>query len=104
MKFFIPHTKKATCEAVYQGMAESLKSQFRMPIDERRIFSLNYTNSKKKWHAEVGQLEEQEGRYEIVAIFEAKFYIVFTQAKNNDPGLTILVDKNEVTAVEEFAQ
>lgn len=102
MKFFIPHTKKAETEGAYQGMAEALKNQFRMPIDERRIFSLSYINSRKKWHAQVGQMEEQEGRYKILAIFESKPYIVVTQAKNGDQGLTILVDKTEVTAVEEF--
>jgi hypothetical protein len=102
MKFFVPHTKKAEAEAVHRGMAESLKGQFRMPMSERRIYSLNYVNSRKKWRAEVGQMEQQEGRYEILAIFESKPYIIVTRAKNGEPGLTILVDKDEVTLAEDF--
>ena len=104
MQFFIPNTSKAHLEATYLDISKSLSSQFRLPIEDRRIFSLNYTNSKRKWHAEVGKLEEQEHKYEIYAIFESKQFIVFTRAKAGGPGLTILIDKAEVTAVEDFAQ
>lgn len=102
MKFFMPQTRTAGSEAAYQNIADSLKTQFRLPIEERRIFSLSYVNSKKSWRAEVGRLEEQESRYQIVAIFESKSYIVFTRAQDGTDGLTILVDKTEVTAVEDF--
>lgn len=103
MKFFIPNTKAADVEETYKAMADSLKSQFRLPILERRIFSLNYTNSKHKWRAEVGKLEEQEDRYEILAIFESKSYIVYARSKTTNDGLTIMVDKDEVTAIEDFS-
>ena len=102
MKFFVPNTKPADVEAAYKGIADSLKSQFRLPLVERRIYSLNYLNSKRKWRAEVGKLEEQEERYEILAIFESKSYIVFTRAQDGGQGLTIMIDKSEVTAIEDF--
>jgi hypothetical protein len=104
MRFFIPHTSKAEAEGAYSDIVASLKSQFRLPIHERRILSLSYTNSKKRWHAKVGQLEQQEQRYEILAIFESKSFIIFTRSTSGDPGPIILVDKDEVTAVEDFEQ
>ena len=103
MKFFIPHVKARQYEDTYEEITKLLREQLRTPIADRRIFSLRYTHDKKEWYAEVGQLEEQEGRYEILAIFESKPFIVFTQLKNGDQGLTILVNKDEVTAIEEFA-
>ena len=102
MKFFIPHTPAAEADATYQKLAQLLRLQFRLPIVERRIFNLTYTNSKKEWFAEVGELEEQNGEYEIVAIFESKTYIIFTRAADGRDGVTIMVDKAEVTDVEEF--
>lgn len=101
MKFFVPRTKTVETEAVYGAIVDSLKSQFRLPIDNRRIFSLSYVNGKKQRYAQVGQLEEQEGG-EIVAILESKAYIVFAHSKTGDQRLTIMVDKSEVTKVEEF--
>lgn len=102
MQFFIPGIAPAEAETVYQGFAKALKSQFRLPIHERRIRSLKYLNSKTRWHAAVGELEEQEGKYLIMAIFESKSYIVYTQAPDGTPGLIILVGRDEVTAVEDF--
>jgi hypothetical protein len=103
MQFFMPNVGAPEAEVAYQGILKGLESQFRLPILEHRIFSLSYTNSKKKWHAEIGQLEEQENRYVIMSIYESKQFIVFTHAKDGSPGPIILVDKDEVTKVEDFA-
>jgi hypothetical protein len=103
MKFFIPNTKPHDAEDAYKALADSLKSQFRLPILDHRIYRLDYTNSKRRWRAEVGKLEEQEDRYEILAIFESKSYIVFARSKTTNDGLTIMVDKSEVTAIEDFS-
>lgn len=102
MQFFIPQVSRLDAPGVYRGIADLLKSQLRLPILERQIYSLSYTNSKKKWFAQVGELEQNEHRYEIVAIFESKQYIVYTRAKTGGAGPIILVDKAEVTAVEDF--
>ena len=88
---------------MYDGMAVALKDQLRTTITDRRIFSLRYTHDKKKRQLQVGQLEQQEKRYEVMAIFESSPYIVFTQAKGGDHGITILVNKDEVTDIEDFA-
>ena len=98
----MPHVGVLEAEIAYQGIQKGLESQFRLPILEHRIFSLSYTNSKKKWHAEIGQLEEQENRYLIMSIYESKQFIVFTHTKDGRPGPIILVDKDEVTQVEDF--
>ncbi len=102
MKFFIPHVKPAAAEGIRATIVASLVDQFRLPINERRIVSLDYVNGKRNWRLAVGELDNQENRYEILAIFESKSYIVYTRAKNGGTGVTILVDKDEVTAVEYF--
>jgi hypothetical protein len=102
VKFFIPNTPAAEAEATYQKMAQLLKLQFRLPILERRIFSLTYTNSKKNWFAEVGQMEDQQNLFQIAAIFESKTYIIVTKTSSGKDGLIIMVDKDEVTEVVEF--
>ena len=103
MQFFLPQSKPGQTELAYQEIVDTLKRQFRLPIEDRRIRSIRYFNSKKNWHAEVGYLEQQEHRYEIVAILESKWFIVCTRSKTGAPGPTILVDKGEVTEVEDFA-
>ena len=102
MRFFIPHTKSADTEDAYQQIARSLTEQLRIPIQARRIFSLDYQYSQKPRRAVVGQLEQREGRYEIMAIFAAKPYMIATRAKNGALGMTILVDQNDITSVEDF--
>jgi hypothetical protein len=103
MKFFVPQSKRGQSEPSYQNLFDLLKDQLRMPLTPRRIFSIDYTHDKKQWHAEVGKLEQQERRYEILAIFEsAGVYIIVTQAKNGNPGVKILVSKDEVTDVKDF--
>jgi len=102
MQFFLPHVATLEAETAYQGIIKGLESQFRLPILDHRIFSLSYTNSKKKWYAEIGELEEQENRYQVVAILESKQFIVFTHTPDGKPGPIILVDKDEVTEVEDF--
>jgi hypothetical protein len=102
MQFFMPQAKPREAEEVYQEIKDTLFSQFRLPIQDRRIFRLSYTNSKKKWRAEVGQSEQQERRYQIMAIFESKQFIVFTRTAQGHAGPVILVDKAEVTDAEDF--
>lgn len=102
MEFFIPETKPSQTEAVYTGMMEALKEQLRWPITPRRIFKLKYIHDKKPWQAEVGQLERQGNRYQILAIFESNCYIVFTRDTDGSHGVTILVNKDEVTDIEDF--
>lgn len=101
MQFFIPHTKKAGFEASYIDIIAKLKDQLKVAISARKIFSISYVHDKKTCYAEVGQLE-RNGRYEILAIFEANPYIVFTKAKNGGQGLTILVSKEEITEIQDL--
>jgi hypothetical protein len=102
MRFFIPRTKSSEAETVYLEIKRSLTDQLRLPIQERRIFNLRYTNSKRNWYAEVGQIGQQERQYEVVAIFESNVYIIFNQSEHGGPGPIVLVDKSEVTDIEDF--
>ena len=102
-QFFMPQVSKVEAESAYQAMKKSLSGQFWLPIADRRIQQLKYTNSKRKWVAEVGKPQEQEEQYITLAIFDSKQYIIYTRTTHGDPGPIILVDKNEVTSVEDFA-
>jgi hypothetical protein len=104
MKFFVPQTEVSEYETAYQGILRSVKDQMRMPITDRRIYSINYVHDKKKFRAKVGDLDPQQGRYEVVAILESKPHVIFTRAENGDPGLTMLVNSDEITEIEDFGQ
>jgi hypothetical protein len=101
-QFFLPNTAKSNAELAYQELKRSLVDQFRFPIQERRLFKLSYTNSKRNWHVEVGMSKPQESQYIVFAIFEASVYIVVNRTPSGGAGPIVLVDKAEVTAVEEF--
>ncbi len=102
MKFFVPQVTRSKAEENYEEIAKSVKDQLRLPITESRIFSINYVHDKKRCRAEVGKPEPQQGRYDVVAIFESKPYIVFTRGKDGAAGLTILVSNDEITDIEYF--
>ncbi len=104
MKFFIPHAKSGTQEALYGELAKQLKSQLGILLEEQRIFKVTYQRGKRKYAAEVGKFEEHEDHYEIIAIYKTpRLYIVATRTKDGEPGVSILVDKDEVLTVEDFA-
>lgn len=100
MKFFIPQAKKSEFETKYQTIIEILKDQFRWPIVERKIFSLDYVHDKKSLSVEVGQ--ELKQRYEVMAILESSSYLVFTRTPSGAAGVTLLVNKAEVESVVDF--
>ena len=102
MKFFVPQSARREYQTTYDEIRKSVKEQLRVQIAERKIFSIDYVHDKKPWRAEVGQLDPQQGRYEVIAIFQSKPHIVFTRSPNGASGLTILVNSDEITEVEDF--
>lgn len=102
MKFFVPFTKPGKAQEMWESIAKVLKTQFKIPISARRIYSLSYIHDKKPYHLQVGELDQQEQRFKVLAIFESKPYIVFTRAASGGPGPIILVSPDEVTAIEDF--
>ena len=102
MKFFVPQTQRQNYEKAYRTIVDLVKKQMRMPVTERRIYSLRYVQDKKTWVAAVGQPEPQEGRYEILAILEAKPHVVYTRTKNGGEGVTILINNDDITEVVDF--
>src|SRR5882672_1521269 len=105
MEFFIPQTPNGeSAEVAYAGIVDSLKDQLRWTITPRRIFGLKYVHDKKTCSVKVGQLGGQGDRYMILAIFESNHYIVYTRgAASGGTGTTILVNKDEVTSIEDFS-
>jgi hypothetical protein len=102
MKFFVPDTSPKDCQSVYEDINKLLKDQLKTPITDRRIYNLSYRQDKKDWRLQVGELDQREARYQVQAIFESKPYIVVTKGRRGGIGPTILVDADDVTAVEEF--
>ena len=102
MRFFIPSVAKSEAELAYLEMKKSLVDQLRFPLQERRIFRLNYTNSKRNWQVEVGKFKPQESQYIAVAIFEASVFIVMNRTPSGGSGPIVLIDKSEVTEAEDF--
>lgn len=102
MKFFVPQVPAARGEAVYARITDILKKQLRWPMTPRRIRLLKYTHDKRTHTLEVGELEAQESRYVVMAIFESSQYIVFTCTPTGKPGVIILVSKDDVTDIEDF--
>lgn len=102
MQFFVPQAKKRDYETTYEGLIDIAKDQLRWPVTSRKIFRIEYISHKKPFIAEVGRLAPAEHRYEIVAILDSTVYLVVTKAIDGGPGITILVDKSDVTSVIEF--
>lgn len=103
-EFFVPHIPDAKAAAIHQGIAALVKDQLRLTMTTRRIYSLKYIQNKKRHTAVVGQIEEHERRYDILAIYEGPTYVVYTRATDGGAGLTILVNKDEIISVEDFAR
>ena len=80
----------------------ALKDQLGWKLTDRRIYSLHYLHDKKESFLQVGEVEPQERRYQVMAIFESNAYIVFTRTPDGYSGTTILVDKTEVIAAVDF--
>ena len=103
-RFFIPNTSKTKTETVYTEMKEALVDQLRFTIQERRIFKLHQASGKRTWRFEVGKPKPQESHYIVMAIFEASVFVVVNQTLTGIPGPIVLLDKAEVTGIEEFRE
>lgn len=101
--FFIPQTHKAHHMTAYQTIIDGVKDQLGCKITDRQIYGLHYTHDKKEYSAVVGQLEQIEKHHKIIAILEANLYIIFARAVRTRDVLTILVNKDEVRMIEDFA-
>lgn len=102
MKFFVPHAKRGQGAAARDAIASVVHDQMKISMSARRIHSLDYVHDKKAYRLEVGKLDQQENRYEVTAIFEAKPFIVATRAPGGGSGPTILVNPDEVTSIVDF--
>ena len=106
MKFFIPHAKdKKQAEKVLQGIIKFAKENFKgsawRDITNRRIFSLSYTHEGKKYHSEVGKLDDRVNE-EVIAILESYTYFVCTPNRGVIRGTPVLVGKEEAKEIIDF--
>ena len=102
MKFFVPQAKKGQGMAVREAFAKHIHDQLKISMSGRLIQAVEYTHDKKKCRLEVGQLDQQENRYQIAAIFESKPFMVATLGEGGRPGPTILVNPDEITKIIDF--
>lgn len=75
----------------------------KMPLDDRRIFSITYIHDGTRYHAEVGQPHDGEP---VIAILKAKdygLYYVCTLNRGAAKGNPILVGEPDTTATVDFA-
>jgi hypothetical protein len=103
VQFFVPLSGTGDEEAVYQAIIKSVESQMRWRIADRRIYKLSYLHDKKRYRVQVGDKDPVEDRYEVMAILESSVYIIYSRAIDGNHGMTIMVNKTEVTEVIEFA-
>jgi hypothetical protein len=72
MKFFVPGAKHGDdAEQVYQAVRKFVTETQKMLVDDRRIFSIEYTHDGTRYHAEVGQTHALNGE-PVIAILKAK--------------------------------
>ena len=102
MRFFIPAVKPADYETHYASRVASVKDQMRWTITPRRIYCLEYTHDKQQFELKVGEIENAGRDYEVEAILESNSYVVLARDILGGPGLTIMVDKSEITHIEDF--
>ena len=104
VRFFIPSIKKSELESTYTDMIAAIKYQFNWKVTDRRIVSLTYLHDRRKVTARVGEPEQFEHHYVVVAIFEAGNYLVVTRSPNGKPGPTIVVNTAEGSEVVDFVK
>lgn len=98
----MPQVERRDSETEYQKILAALKSQLGWKFTDRRLHNLHYLHDKREYEMQVGELEPQERRYQVMAIFESNAYVVFTRTPDGFSGTTILVDKTEVLAAVDF--
>lgn len=104
MKFFVPGVKPSQAQDHYDNLVAVAKEQMRWTITPRRIRELEYVHDKRRYTLTVGAIEPMSKRYEVCAILDSNTYMVVTRDKySGQPGITIMVAKDEVTREEEFS-
>jgi len=102
MKFFIPHAKdEKQAEKVLQGIIKFAKEEIGWDITNRRIFSISYTHEGKKYHSEVGQIDDRVSE-EVIAILESHIYFVCTPNRGVIRGMPVLVGREEAKEIIDF--
>lgn len=102
MQFYVPLATKRQQEDVYTAIVKLFEDQMRWTVQPRRIQSLKYLHDKKHYTAEVGKMDPSEGRYQVMAILESNYFVVYSRAAGGEHGTSILVNKSEVYELTEF--
>jgi hypothetical protein len=107
MKFFIPHTKTKEEETkIYDAIKKFAKDNTSWNIGNRRVFRIEYNHDGKRYHAEVGRIEDLIGE-EVIAILESGYssnivYLICTPNRGVIRDMPILVGENEVYSLIDF--
>ena len=103
MKFFVPQFPSTQHELAYASLLDVVKDQMRTKVTDRRIHAIKYVHDKKRLVARVGGLDPQQGRFEVLAIFESTPFAIMSRTKSGRDTVMILVNSAEVEEVEEFS-
>ncbi len=102
----MPYITAERTETIYRGMAALVTDQLKCKIIPRRIYRLSFIEDagkhKRRFVATVGELDPRQGKYMVMAIYEANTYIIYARSTDGSHGLTILVAKESVTSVKDF--
>jgi hypothetical protein len=103
MQFFVPQFPETQHEQAYASFLEVVKDQMRTKVTDRRIHSIKYVHDRKRYTARVGEPDPQQGRFEVLAIFESTPFAVISRTRSGKDSVMILVNSAEIEEVEEFA-
>ncbi|MTJ93888.1 MAG: hypothetical protein F8N36_13670 [Desulfovibrio sp.] len=105
--FFLPAASDPEqAENAYSAIRQFVASQISGPLEDRRIFRLDYVHSGKHRIAQVGERESHEGA-PVIAIFKQQnypLYFVCTPDRGVVRGGPILVGENEVHSRIDFSE
>jgi hypothetical protein len=103
--FFVPPAKDAPqAELTYEAIRKSVRLQASGPLDDRRIFRIDYRRNRKAFHAQVGEPERHEGGLVIAILKQHEYplYFVCTPDRGVVRGSPILVGEDEIISSVDF--
>jgi hypothetical protein len=102
-KFFVPAVEdRAQAEGVWEATRAFAHDQLAWDVSDRRIFQINYQHNGRPYVAEVGLPDARTGET-LLVILESNAYLVCTENRGVVRGEPIIVGREQVRTVEDFA-
>ena len=102
MKFFVPHTPdEARAREKFERIRKLAVETTGWEVMDRKIFSLDFVARSKKYHSQVGDIDEI-AQEKVGAILESDTYLICTPNRGILRGTPIRVGKEKVSMVVDF--